>query len=373
MIRSFIGKALEAKDISRYTSSIVEGEASPPTVIRFGLFELCPNTGELRKRGIRIKLQEQPLRILALLLENPGEPVTRERLRESLWPGDTFVDFDHSLNAAVAKLRQVLGDTAENSRFIETLPRHGYRFIAPVESPARPAKGSPMLSTGPSEVPLTAGGAPLPRIWSKSWAIVGTMVILAAVGVALTLSTGPKGSDQVFVRLTSDAGLTTDPMVSRDGRLLVYASDRGGSHLHIWIQQLSRDGQAVQVTRGDADEHQPGFSPDATKIVFRSEIDGGGIYVVPALPGQPVLIAKSGRDPKFSPDGRLIAYWVGMEWGAMRGVAAGNVYVVGSRRRISPRAFLRSRHRGRAGLVARRQARTGIRPAEIASALPRGA
>jgi Tol biopolymer transport system component/DNA-binding winged helix-turn-helix (wHTH) protein len=308
----------------------VEGKASSPTVIRFGLFELSPSTGELRKRGIRIKLQEQPLRVLALLLENPGEPVTRERLRESLWPEDTFVDFDHSLNAAVAKLRQVLGDTAENSRFIETLPRRGYRFIPPVESTVPATEGRPTLSNSASEVPVSTGGAPPSRTWSKSWVMVVPTLILAALGIALTLPSRPKGSNRTFIRLTSDAGLTTDPMVSRDGRLLVYASDRGDSRLHVWVQQLSSDGQAAQVTRGDADEHQPAFSPDATKVAFRSEVNGGGIYVVPTLGGQPVLIAKSGRDPKFSPDGRLIAYWVGMEWSAMRGVAAGKVYVVGA-------------------------------------------
>jgi DNA-binding winged helix-turn-helix (wHTH) protein len=101
--------------------------------VRFGVFELDLNTGELCKNGRKLKLQEQPFRILNLLLEQPGQTVTRERLKEVLWPSDTFVDFDHSLNAAIAKLRQALGDSAENPRFIETLARRGYRFIAPVE------------------------------------------------------------------------------------------------------------------------------------------------------------------------------------------------------------------------------------------------
>lgn len=103
------------------------------SLVRFGVFEVDRGSGELRKRGVRIRLQEQPLKILMLLLDRPGEIVTREQLRQILWPEGTFVDFEHSLNAAVAKLRQALGDSAENPRFVETIPRRGYRFIAPVE------------------------------------------------------------------------------------------------------------------------------------------------------------------------------------------------------------------------------------------------
>ena len=99
--------------------------------IRFGVFEVNPRTGELRSKGSRVKLQDQPLQVLLAVLEEPGEVVTREELRAKLWPADTFVDFDRELNAAVKRLRDALGDSAENQRFIETLPRHGYRFIAP--------------------------------------------------------------------------------------------------------------------------------------------------------------------------------------------------------------------------------------------------
>jgi TolB-like protein/DNA-binding winged helix-turn-helix (wHTH) protein/Flp pilus assembly protein TadD len=105
----------------------------PVNSVRFGVFEFDPRSGELRKHGIRIKLQEQPCQILAFLLERRGEMVTREELRRRLWPSDTFVDFDHSLNTAVMRLREALNDSSENSRFIETLPRRGYRFVAPFE------------------------------------------------------------------------------------------------------------------------------------------------------------------------------------------------------------------------------------------------
>ncbi|MHB8214985.1 MAG: winged helix-turn-helix domain-containing protein, partial [Candidatus Sulfotelmatobacter sp.] len=104
--------------------------------VRFGLFEADLQTRELRKSGVKIKLNEQPFQVLALLLERPGEVVTREELQTKLWPADTFVDFDVSLNGAVKRLRQALGDESDNPRFIETLYRRGYRFIAPVSTPS---------------------------------------------------------------------------------------------------------------------------------------------------------------------------------------------------------------------------------------------
>jgi cholera toxin transcriptional activator len=108
---------------------------SQPTArrrVRFGLYEADLAAGELRKNGNRVRLQDQPFQVLAALLESPGEVVTREQLRQKIWPADTFVDFDHSLNTAINKIREALGDTASNPRFVETLARRGYRFIAPV-------------------------------------------------------------------------------------------------------------------------------------------------------------------------------------------------------------------------------------------------
>lgn len=118
-------------------------QASPAgRTLRFGIFELDLAAAELRKNGVRIRLQDQPLQVLALLLERPGEIVSREDLRQKLWPADTFVDFDHSLNTAVNKLREALGDSASSPRFVETLARRGYRFVAPVQ-PAGPAGSAP--------------------------------------------------------------------------------------------------------------------------------------------------------------------------------------------------------------------------------------
>src|SRR5690242_9418635 len=123
----------------------------PNRVLRFGVFELDQWSGELRKHGVRIKLQEQPFQILALLLHHPGEMVSREDIRHKLWPENTFVDFDNAISSAVRKLREALGDSAENPRFIETVARHGYRFIASVSSKEEepdvaPAQSGPLSS-----------------------------------------------------------------------------------------------------------------------------------------------------------------------------------------------------------------------------------
>jgi cholera toxin transcriptional activator len=137
-------------------------------IARFGVFELNLAAGELRKNGAKLRLQEQPFRVLALLLERTGDVVTREEIRQKLWPADTFVDFDHSLNTAVNKLREVLGDSASSPRYIETLARRGYRFIAPVQTEAsHGASGEKTSSAGNSppaplhselEVPLPHRG-----------------------------------------------------------------------------------------------------------------------------------------------------------------------------------------------------------------------
>src|SRR5467141_393158 len=108
-------------------------------LVRFGSFEVDLQSGELRKSGQKLKLSGQPFQVLAILLEHPGEVVTREQLQKRLWP-DTFVDVDHNLNTAINKIREILGDSAERPRFVETLPRRGYRFIGELELPVLPAE-----------------------------------------------------------------------------------------------------------------------------------------------------------------------------------------------------------------------------------------
>src|ERR1019366_9105827 len=118
------------------TSDPTPGSDNESRLLRFGVFEIDLAAGELRKNGRRIRLQEQPFQVLVALLENAGRVVTREDLRQKIWPADTFVDFDHSLNTAVNKIRESLGDSASSQRFVETLARRGYRFIAPVDGGA---------------------------------------------------------------------------------------------------------------------------------------------------------------------------------------------------------------------------------------------
>jgi TolB-like protein/DNA-binding winged helix-turn-helix (wHTH) protein/Tfp pilus assembly protein PilF len=151
------------------------------TPVRFGPFQLDLRTGELRKGAIGINLPDQPLQVLKTLIERPGELVTRDQLRQRLWPAETFVDFEHGMNAAVRRLRDALGDSADAPRFIETLPRRGYRFIAPVIQPlaAEEALSHPEEQTRKEELPTPA--RPLTR--ARLLGIITTMVLVAAAAL----------------------------------------------------------------------------------------------------------------------------------------------------------------------------------------------
>jgi DNA-binding winged helix-turn-helix (wHTH) protein len=172
--------------VDDYTSATKKWVVMAPSVqtssvLRFGVFEVDLRSGELRKQGFRIRVQEQPLRVLIVLLQRPGEVVAREDLRALIWPADTFVDFDNSLNTSINKLREALGDSAENPRFIETLPRRGYRFIAPVvivgatEDVEHPP-GLVPSSAAPTHL-STVGTAPSLWIW-----IFALMVVAGVTG-----------------------------------------------------------------------------------------------------------------------------------------------------------------------------------------------
>lgn len=155
---------------------------------RFGPFELDTRAGELRRHGLKVRLRGRPIEILTCLVERAGEVVTRDDLRNRLWTSDTFVDFDHGLNSAMNKLREALGDTAENPRYVETVPRRGYRFVAQVESVTRPQPTAPApLRPAPSPA-AEAAAAPVPsaagqtRHTAVRWIVAASVIALVAVG-----------------------------------------------------------------------------------------------------------------------------------------------------------------------------------------------
>lgn len=272
-------------------------KSAEPLSVRFGVFEADLRKEELRKYGVRLKLQQQPFRVLASLLDRHGELVSREELIASLWPDGRIVDFDRGLNAAVTRLRHVLADSADSPKYIETVPGRGYRFIAPILNAVPEA-----VAQGPK------------RNWN--WIAIGGVAAAAAILIAGWMWLRPiqpvsfqPGS---LMRLTSDAGLTTMPTLSPDGTLLAYASDRGGEgNLDIWVQQIG--GDPIRLTMGGANNYDPSFSPDGRKIIFRSEREGGGIYAIPALGGgEPVRLKSGGARPRYSPDGKWIAYTEGV-------------------------------------------------------------
>src|SRR5437660_10841006 len=156
-----------------------------PRVVRFGNFEIDVRAGELRRNGVKLKLQEQPFQILCMLVERPGEVVTREELRNRLWSADTFVDFDHSLNAAIKRLRVALGESADAPVFIETMARRGYRFIAP-------------LGTRPdsNEEAFVPGTVTHRRLRWKTIALAGVVVAALAIVGYFYFARTPKLTDR---------------------------------------------------------------------------------------------------------------------------------------------------------------------------------
>jgi DNA-binding winged helix-turn-helix (wHTH) protein len=266
---------------------------------------------ELRKSGLKLKLSGQPFQVLAILLEYPGEVVTREELQKRLWR-DSFVDFDHNLNTAINKIREALGDPRENPRFVETLPRRGYRFIAPVDSyGASDSILKPQIDSANRADPR--GGLQLhSRSKTLTYLVVAggiTLLTAAAAFLAYRESQPPRGPrPRALTRLTFGDGLQMEPTWSPDGRFIAYTSDRGGK-LDVWVQQVS-GGDPVQVTHGPGNNWQPSWSPDGEYIAYRAEGAQSGLFITPALGGKGLerRIASFGHKPRWSPDGSQILF-----------------------------------------------------------------
>ena len=305
---------------------------SPVRFIRFGLFEADLHAGELRKNGLKIKLQDQPFRVLSLLLERAGDVVTREEFREKLWSADTFVDFDHGLNAAVKKVRHALADSAENPRFVGTVARRGYRFIAPVNGTgaafplerASHANGALPTSQEPAaSPPHLAGELTRPQklpLQARRWIGLAAVLFFAIVGTAwLWQWSHRSGSSNLppmkVSRLTSFPGIERDAVLSPDGKQLAFAwNSEDTENFDIYIQ-LVDTGKPVRLTAGPANDFCPVWSPDGRYIAFaRSSTDDSGFYLVPFMGGQERKLADAAffwprffRTLDWSPDGKLMA------------------------------------------------------------------
>ena len=293
-----------------------------PKVIRFGLFEADLSAGELRKRGRKIPLQDQPFRVLTLLLERAGELVGREEFQRALWPSDTFVEFDEGLNKAIQKLRQALDDSPDNPRFIETLPRKGYRFIAPVDrsaSEASAAQAQPTPADGNAASP-TAGHVKRWRSGVLPWVLFGV------VSVALVVLAGvyfqvfrPAPPTLKTVPLTSYAGEQITPAFSPDGKEVAFAWwDGEKAENHDIYVKLVDAGTPLRLTSSPRDEYAPAWSPDGRYIAFCRDVsDRSEIWMVPALGGVERKLGDVAKGPggpggpgcglSWSPDGKSIA------------------------------------------------------------------
>jgi DNA-binding winged helix-turn-helix (wHTH) protein/WD40 repeat protein len=207
-------------------------------IVRFGVFEADLQTGELRKNGLKVPLQDQPFQVCAILLENSGKLVTREELRLRVWPEDTFVDFDHALNTAITKIRMALGDEADNPRFVETLPRRGYRFVAPVDKPGPQAP----IPSGPAIEAAPEGGK---TSFFHPWMAIAFLSAATIAVLVWVLWRHPSRTTEVLERrLTAnslDNGVTS-AAVSPDGKFLAYSDYTG-----LYLKEI-RTGETHRVT-----------------------------------------------------------------------------------------------------------------------------
>jgi Tol biopolymer transport system component/DNA-binding winged helix-turn-helix (wHTH) protein len=264
-------------------------------VVRFGAFTFDGHSSELRKGETRLKVPDQSLQILRALLERPGELVSREELRQRLWSPDTFVDFESGLNAAVRRLREALHDSAEEPRFIETLPRRGYRFIGQVERPPNPGQSPPDTSKGSldqvREEPRSAPLEPV-RTAASRWGWVPVAVLVALVGLAGVYFAWrremPRDLSQPReVQVTTLVGSETSPTLAPDGEQVAFAwSGPNQDNPDIYVQRIG-SGTELRRTVDPRWDHSPAWSPDGRWIAFlRGDVPGrNDVMLMPPLGG----------------------------------------------------------------------------------------
>lgn len=281
--------------------------ARPKLVVRFGVFEFDPASGDLWKGSRRIRLQNQPRQVLRILLSHPGELVTRDELRRELWPEDTFVDFDNGLNVAIRKIRDALGDTAPSPRFIETERAQGYRFIAPVtQSDHDRGTVSDRVVTvsaaEPNQTPaaLAAAVVTLARDRYRRASVIAGLLALVVGVVALTsfrrelMSAGGTGAIS-YTQLTNFTDSAMAPAVSPDGRFVAFFRSNQWflSPDQVWVKMLP-NGEPVQLTKLGQAKYGIAFSPDGSRVSFTmSGAPGWRTLTVPTLGGEPTLFMQN--------------------------------------------------------------------------------
>jgi Tol biopolymer transport system component/DNA-binding winged helix-turn-helix (wHTH) protein len=296
------------------------GKSIQRPIARFEDFEVHLETGEVWKAGRPLKVQDQPFKVLAALLERPGQIVSREELRQLIWPDKTFGDFDHAINLALTKLRATLGDSADVPHLIETIPRRGYRFIAPLKE-QRDAPPVRTIATPPQQiVPSPATGYPVKATGKKLWIIAGALAFLLLFAVMLfrafpTLSR-QSGVASEIMPLVAMPGLQAAPAVSPDGSQVAFEYS-GAPHPGIYIALIGGE-KPLQLTEGEND-HDPVWSPGGRQIAFArySALSGGqkNLYVLSALGGAERRVYTAALPTWFpcnrigwSPDGKSLVF-----------------------------------------------------------------
>ena len=297
------------------TEPTLEGEHS----FRFGPFELSEREGELRKNGVRIKLQEQPFRVLLELVASCGKVVTREELQQRLWPADTFVDFDVGLNTAIRKLRQALNDDADAPRYIETLAKRGYRFVAPVIDKAAmapvqvPQPVSDRASTVDSSSDTngsSAGRVHAVAIGSRRRVWIAAAVIVIAVTAALVFWRTRPSADPIVeavTQLTDDGELKPFSSQTVTDGMRIYFNE--GSRGSLKIAQVAVTGGSVAVIPTTvANPEIVGLAPDGSALLVSEGNDSPtNFWQVPLPTGEPRRVgAVQAQDASFFPDGRIL-------------------------------------------------------------------